>query len=77
MATLASLPIKYAMLVGGSQSYSGGEGPTETHLQNSGFLLNPEDEEQDLPGQDYTAPHAPRCLNWNAFLPDKLLYQDV
>ena len=25
-------------------------------------------------GQNYTAPPAPRCLNWNAFLPNELSY---
>ena len=28
-------------------------------------------------GQEYTAPPAPRCLNWNAFLPNELSYLDV
>ena len=28
-------------------------------------------------GQDYTMPPAPKCLTWNAFLPDELSYQDV
>ena len=30
-----------------------------------------------FPGQDYTAPPAPKCLTQNAFLPDELSYQDV
>ena len=30
-----------------------------------------------LPGQDYTASPAPKCLTQNAFLPDELSYQDV
>ena len=30
-----------------------------------------------FPGQDYTAPPVPTCLNQNAFLPDELSYQDM
>ena len=30
-----------------------------------------------IPGQEYTAPPAPKCLDRNAFLPDELSYQDV
>ena len=30
-----------------------------------------------FPGQDYTAPPAPRCLTQNVFLLDELSYQDV
>ena len=30
-----------------------------------------------FPGQGYTAPHAPKCLTWNVFLPDELSYQDM
>ena len=30
-----------------------------------------------FPGQDYTAPPTPRCLNWNVFLPDELSYQNM
>ena len=37
----------------------------------------PEVRMRATPGQGYTAPPAPTCLNRNAFLPDDLLYQDV
>ena len=37
----------------------------------------PEVRSRTFPGQDYTVPPVPRCLNWNAFLLDKLLYQDM
>ena len=37
----------------------------------------PEVRMRATPGQGYTAPPAPRCLNRNAFLLDDLLYQDV
>ena len=29
------------------------------------------------PDQSYSAPPAPKCLNWGAFLPERLEYQDV
>ena len=40
------------------------------------FLI-PKVRSRAFPGQDFTAPPAPKCLNRNAFLPNDLLYQDV
>ena len=37
----------------------------------------PEVRSRVFPGQDYTAPPAPKCLTCNVFLPDELSYQDV
>ena len=77
MVRLAGLPTKYTMLVVGTQSHSRGEGPMETHLQDSGLLLNSQGQEQGLPGGRLHCAPTPKCLNWNAFLPDKLSYQDM
>ena len=40
------------------------------------FLI-PKVRSRAFPGQDFTMPPAPKCLNRNAFLPDNLLYQDM
>ena len=37
----------------------------------------PEIWSQASPDQSYSAPPAPKCLNWGAFLPERLEYQDV
>ena len=37
----------------------------------------PEVRRRTFPGQNFTAPPAPKCLNRNAFLPDNLSYQDI
>ena len=37
----------------------------------------PEVRSRVFPGQDYTAPPAPKCLTQNVFFPDELSYQDV
>ena len=37
----------------------------------------PEIRSQASPDQSYSAPPAPKCLNWGAFLPERLEYQDV
>ena len=37
----------------------------------------PEIQSQASPDQSYSAPLAPKCLNWGAFLPERLEYQDV
>ena len=65
------------MLVGGTKSYSGGEGPTEAHPQIWVSFSIPKVRSRTFLGQEYTAPPAPRCLNQNAFLLDKLSYQDM
>ena len=41
------------------------------------FFLIPEVRSRVFPGQDYSAPSAPKCLTQNVLLMDELLYQDV
>ena len=47
-----------------------------THKIWASFSI-PEVWSRAFPGQDYTVPPTPKCLNWNAFLTDKLSYHDM
>ena len=65
------------MLVDGTYSHPRGGRAMETHPEDLGLLLDSRGQKQGLPGEDYTAPPAPKCLTQNVFLPDELSYQDM